>query len=665
MPIKNRTQQHGALTQPSAPATADQEFTPPAAPTGLSATAGDTEVVLDWNNNSESDAAKYNVYRGTSSGVYALVTTITGSTNSAYTNTGLTNDTQYFFVVTCLDASNNESSYSSEVNATPVLGCVATTSKTSLRLDGTDEYLRPESTTPGSQILSTTDWTIWATIRVSENDTYGTILCKGKNDVGDVQFRWYLREDSWGQGRPYPEFEMGGTVISLPNWCYLSQQYRDPTGRFYSIGITHRGSTNSFQAYFRGLPQGTAITPTISDDACDDRKMQIGARWATDGTNTEEHLEAIIGDLAIWEGKELTAAEMLAINGTAVQLPESAHSGWPVVPRDLTSDFGDYESSDDLTSYYRFGDGTESTDSAPATIYDMSDNDYHMIAQNYSGTTQWSINKGPFGPAPEHAATNTKRIAFAAPTANYAEAAAASPLNDLKWDTPKFTFMVEFEITNNASTGSDWKILGITDDTSGTDSGNSAQLAILADEQSSSENGSGAFQVYAKVGKMDTELTGDPPTSWTFKEGDRICLFVTWEMDINIGGSWHQDQLCIYLHGYLLGRKNNATGYSVPSAYDLANFFDGSQEFEFHSRQYSEQRLYRVAAWDAVLSQEEMWHIWNLGEGADPRVNACGITHADDLIVYIPCEEGSGDTAEDVVAADGDLTLNNPGWDDI
>jgi len=46
------------------------DTTPPATPTGLVATAalGDTEVTLDWNDNSESDLWGYNVYRSTDSG---------------------------------------------------------------------------------------------------------------------------------------------------------------------------------------------------------------------------------------------------------------------------------------------------------------------------------------------------------------------------------------------------------------------------------------------------------------------------------------------------------------------------------------------------------------------------------------------------------------------
>jgi GH35 family endo-1,4-beta-xylanase len=92
---------------------------PPAAPTGLTATDGDNLVWLDWNDNSESDLAGYNVYRSTTSG--SGYSQLNGSlvTDSNYTDTMVSNDVTYYYVVTAVDANDNESVYSSEVSATP------------------------------------------------------------------------------------------------------------------------------------------------------------------------------------------------------------------------------------------------------------------------------------------------------------------------------------------------------------------------------------------------------------------------------------------------------------------------------------------------------------------------------------------------------------------
>lgn len=87
----------------------------PATPTGLTATAGDTQVALAWT--AVSGAASYHVKRSTTSGSgYAQVSAPVGV---SFTDTGLTNGTTYFYVVTAVNV-YGESSNSSEANAKPV-----------------------------------------------------------------------------------------------------------------------------------------------------------------------------------------------------------------------------------------------------------------------------------------------------------------------------------------------------------------------------------------------------------------------------------------------------------------------------------------------------------------------------------------------------------------
>jgi chitodextrinase len=91
---------------------------PPAAPTGLIATAGPGSVSLDWADNSEPDLASYSLYRSTTSGGgYSLVAE--GLTSSQYSDTGLSGGTTYYYVVTAKDTSGNESGDSNEASATP------------------------------------------------------------------------------------------------------------------------------------------------------------------------------------------------------------------------------------------------------------------------------------------------------------------------------------------------------------------------------------------------------------------------------------------------------------------------------------------------------------------------------------------------------------------
>jgi hypothetical protein len=93
------------------------DLVPPAVPTGLVATAGDSTVSLDWNNNSEPDFNGFNVYRSQTSG--SGYTKLNGSLliDSNYTDNTVINETVYFYVVTAVDTSANESIYSNKVSA--------------------------------------------------------------------------------------------------------------------------------------------------------------------------------------------------------------------------------------------------------------------------------------------------------------------------------------------------------------------------------------------------------------------------------------------------------------------------------------------------------------------------------------------------------------------
>ena len=91
-------------------------FTPVAAPSGLAATGGAAQVALTWSTVTGATSG-YNVYYSTTTGgPYTLAGT---SATTAYTHTGLTNGTTYFYVV----RSNNgsESANSTEVSKRPIL----------------------------------------------------------------------------------------------------------------------------------------------------------------------------------------------------------------------------------------------------------------------------------------------------------------------------------------------------------------------------------------------------------------------------------------------------------------------------------------------------------------------------------------------------------------
>lgn len=85
----------------------------PAAPAGLTVTPGNAQVILNWN--ASAGATSYYVKRSTTASAETQIAT---STSASYTDTGLTNGTKYFYVVSAYN-SYGQSPNSAEVSATP------------------------------------------------------------------------------------------------------------------------------------------------------------------------------------------------------------------------------------------------------------------------------------------------------------------------------------------------------------------------------------------------------------------------------------------------------------------------------------------------------------------------------------------------------------------
>ncbi len=97
-----------------ATATPTSPITTPSAPTGLQATAGNAQVSLAWN--ASTGATSYHVKRSTTSG--GPYTQISAPASASFTDTGLTNGTAYFYVVSALNTAG-ESANSAQATATP------------------------------------------------------------------------------------------------------------------------------------------------------------------------------------------------------------------------------------------------------------------------------------------------------------------------------------------------------------------------------------------------------------------------------------------------------------------------------------------------------------------------------------------------------------------
>ncbi len=165
------------------------DTTPPAAPSGLLATAHDGSVDLDWADNSEPDLDGYDVFRSTTSGGPWTQVNPSRLSVSAFTDNGVSNGTTYFYVVRATDTTGNVSSDSGEVSATPQdmtppaapAGVVATAGDAVVDLDWADNaesdlagYNVLRSTTPGGGYVQVNGSLLAASLFSDSSVTNGT-----------------------------------------------------------------------------------------------------------------------------------------------------------------------------------------------------------------------------------------------------------------------------------------------------------------------------------------------------------------------------------------------------------------------------------------------------------------------------------------------------------
>ena len=183
---------YSASISNSAPASLDGVFvaltsrtnapSAPPAPTGLTATGGNTQVILGWN--ASTGATSYNVYRSTTSGgPYTKIAS--GVSSTSYTDTGLSNGTTYYYVVTAVNGSG-ESGYSNQASATPTsgippapTGLTATGGNTQVTLGwntstGATSYKVYRSTTNGGPyaVIATNTTTSYTNTGLANGTTY-------------------------------------------------------------------------------------------------------------------------------------------------------------------------------------------------------------------------------------------------------------------------------------------------------------------------------------------------------------------------------------------------------------------------------------------------------------------------------------------------------------
>ena len=158
----------------------------PTAPTGLAATVGSGTVTLTWN--ASGGATSYTVKRGSvSGGPYTAVANV-GSSPTTYTDSGLTNGTTYYYVVTGTNSAGT-SPNSAELPATPIAPPTFTSSATAT----------PNPVTQG------TATTISATVNDTANTlTNGNVQIMVLDPTGAVALTQNFTGQNFTSGQSHP-----------------------------------------------------------------------------------------------------------------------------------------------------------------------------------------------------------------------------------------------------------------------------------------------------------------------------------------------------------------------------------------------------------------------------------------------------------------------------
>jgi cellulose 1,4-beta-cellobiosidase len=239
-------------------ATPQATATVPAAPAGLTATAGNAQVTLSWA--ATSGATGYNVKRATTSGG-PYTTVASGVTATSYTNTGLTNGTPYYYVVSAVNSAG-ESTNSTQVTATPSGGGTGTSNLVLQYRVGdtsaTDNQIKPQLNIKnnGTSAINLSDlkiryyftkdsnqdvnaWIDWAqvgsaninstfgTASATNADTYielsfttaaGSIAAGGQS--GDIQLR--MSKADWSNFDESNDYSYDATKTAYTDWDHVT-----------------------------------------------------------------------------------------------------------------------------------------------------------------------------------------------------------------------------------------------------------------------------------------------------------------------------------------------------------------------------------------------------------------------------------------------------------
>lgn len=277
------------------------DTTPPAAPGSLTASGGPGHIDLDWADNTESDLAGYNVYRSaTSGGSYTLI----GSglvADSAYQDKDVTAGTTYFYVVTAVDFSSNESSSSNEASAVAQEGVTGSAWINEFHYDndGTDAGEFVEVAGPAGL-----DLTGWSVVGYNGNggSAYNSISLSGTiADQGGCTGTLAIDFSGLQNGAPdgIALIDNGGAVVEFISYEGTMTAADGPAAGMSSqdVGVSESASTPvGYSLQLGGTGSGAADFYWQSEQA--DTYGQINAGQQFDGCASDTTPPSAVSDLS-------------------------------------------------------------------------------------------------------------------------------------------------------------------------------------------------------------------------------------------------------------------------------------------------------------------------------------------------------------------------------
>ncbi len=226
---------------------------PPAAPTGLGASASGTTITLSWAANTESDLASYNVFMGTSPGTYG--SGIAVGTVVSYQATGLNAGTTYYFALKAVDAGSNESGLSSEVSATTANG-------------GNSFPPAMSSPAPGATLTSSTVTFVGGhtSVDVLHSLWVGTTAGANNLSLGGLPAHSRTVTGLPSSGTIYVRYWTTDNSNTSTGWVYTDQTYTmNVGGTTHQLTVNRVGSgTGTVTSAPTGISCGTTCTATYN-----------------------------------------------------------------------------------------------------------------------------------------------------------------------------------------------------------------------------------------------------------------------------------------------------------------------------------------------------------------------------------------------------------------